>query len=482
MSNRNRKPSLSQLSISFACLLTLLTLLSACQQNGTPPLATSTKSQPTPQNGESDPTPFPTETIEPMPTRFIDLGIAELENVSIEFWHVWSGSLGDVLQQFVDEFNAANEYGISVTAVFQGDISQRVGNAIGRGEPPNLVVNVSSQALAWGVNGSAITDLNAYVDDPIYGLSAGERADFYPVIWGQDVVGEKRLGIPMYRTSQLILYNATWARELGFEAPPNTQQAFREQACAAAQANNADDDPENDGTGGWFVSTNPSAIISWIFAFGGEVVTTSEYTFDVPETLEAFSFLKDLVDSGCAWQPEDAYPHAEFATRGGVLFSSSISRLGIQASEFAKAGNGDEWMAIPYPSTEGEPIVTVSGPAYIVLNATPEQQLASWIFIKWLISPENQARWAQASGFFPTRAAAFLHLESYAAENPQWASFREFLPVGKSEPQLASWGAVRWVVNDAAAELFWPGFSPETLPTLIEQLDATAAEVHRAVP
>ncbi len=54
----------------------------------------------------------------------------------------------------------------------------------------------------------------------------------------------------MHQSAQVMFYNNTWASELGFDAAPQTADEFKEQACAAAAANDADDTPDNDGTGG----------------------------------------------------------------------------------------------------------------------------------------------------------------------------------------------------------------------------------------
>jgi len=113
-------------------------------------------------------------------------------------------------------------------------------------------------------------DLNPYANDPIWGFSRQEQADFYPAFWEHDLSDGKRLGVPAQRSGQLLLYNTTWARQLGFDAPPPHPKQFKEQACTAAQANLADEEAGNDGTGGWMISAEYPVMLSWIYAFGGE--------------------------------------------------------------------------------------------------------------------------------------------------------------------------------------------------------------------
>ena len=65
-----------------------------------------------------------------------------------------------------------------------------------------------------------------------------------------------------------------------------------------------------------------------------------------------------------------------------------------------------------------------------------DKQLASWLYLRWLTSPEIQAKWiADYSGYLPTQASAMPLLESYAAENTVWATGAELAPLGPAEPQ-----------------------------------------------
>ncbi len=61
-------------------------------------------------------------------------------------------------------------------------------------------------------------------------------SDFPSVVWMQDEVDGVRLGMPAQRTARFLLYNQSWARELGYDLPPATFSDFERQACAANKA------------------------------------------------------------------------------------------------------------------------------------------------------------------------------------------------------------------------------------------------------
>ena len=81
--------------------------------------------------------------------------------------------------------------------------------------------------------------------------------------------------------------------------------------------------------------------------------------------------------------------------------------------------------------------------------------MASWLFIKWLTSPEIQARWVRASGYYGTQVSTEALLADYIEENPVWATGVALAALGPSEPQtFPAWSSVRRTLGDTAAELY----------------------------
>jgi multiple sugar transport system substrate-binding protein/sn-glycerol 3-phosphate transport system substrate-binding protein len=380
------------------------------------------------------------------------------------------------------DVTATNEYGITVTSVNQGGYGDQftaMNAAINTGDLPDVVVGYTNQYLSWDAAGDVIEDISPYVDNPIFGLTSAEVSDFYPVFWESDMIGDERLGIPAQRSGQYYFYNYTWAQELGFDSPPTTPAEFKEQACASAEANNNDADPANDGTGGVFFKPEASTIIGWIWAFGGEVeVPSGGYDFTSPEAIESVEFWLDLLSEGCAWTPESEYPNPEFAARLGLFFNSSIAGLPYQTSDFADAGNDDEWGPIPLPTVGGSPVVDLYGPSFAMVTSTPEEQLASWLFLKWFTEPENQAKWIEASAYYPTRASVLGLLGDYVDSNPLWAASLAYLDYGKFEPRFESFQSVRYAMGDAIAQIAQEGFTADQIPQLMADLQAEADDLH----
>jgi ABC-type glycerol-3-phosphate transport system substrate-binding protein len=464
------------------CLLaSLVVFLSAC---GTGSTATTTPGVETPRAIRTDittPAP-PTPTSTPVPTSTLGLTAEDLAGVTLTLWHPWSGELGQGLQDAIDSFNAENPYGISAQGLHKGgfnDLYAAIESA-GLAALPDLVVAYPYQIRMWDSRGLTVADLELYLSDPEWGFGAGERDAFYQAFFGEDQPDGKRSSFPLQRNAEVLYYNVSWARELGFDLPPQTPKDFRNQACAAAQANASDEEASNDGTGGWVINATPPSILSWMYAFGSEILAPGGkgYRFNSPASAEMIAFLNDLHDSGCAWESAGPYNEVEFASRQGLFITAPLADYPYQIAELERAGNDDDWGVIPFPSLEGAPVVTLYGPDLAVFAGSPEEVLASWLLIKWLSAPEQQARLIAAGDTLPLSNSAADQLQAYANANPQWSQALALLEFTRREPDLPSWSVVRWVVGDVGTQIFRSYFTSDRTQATLELMDETAAELN----
>jgi ABC-type glycerol-3-phosphate transport system substrate-binding protein len=279
----------------------------------------------------------------------------------------------------------------------------------------------------------------------------------------------------MHQSAQVMFYNSTWAAELGFDGPPETSAEFKEQACAAAAANNADDNPDNNGTGGMVYFPDTSQMVPWIWAHGGEILTAdgTGYVLNSPQAVAAATFLNDLVVSGCTLTTP-SFPNPEFAGRLALFASSSTAGIPFQAAAMSEAGNSDAWGAIPFPGPDGTRVVNAFGQMVGIVNTNPDQDLASWIFLKYLTSPATQSTWIGYTGYFPSQSE--VDVGTRATDDPVWGGALELLALGKAEPNLAAHGGVRGAIRDAF-DAVANAASPDEIVTILDELNATAAQL-----
>ncbi|HEX9331308.1 MAG TPA: extracellular solute-binding protein [Anaerolineales bacterium] len=406
-----------------------------------------------------------------------------LRGVQVKVWHPWFGAEASLFESQVAKFNTENEWGIVVSAESKGNYSELFSQtdvSFKDSTYPQIVIALPEHALEWQAH---VVDLTPYVSDPVYGWNPFEVADFPMVIWKQDEVDGKRFGIPAQRTARFILYNQSWGRELGFASPPTTSSEFEQQACAAHKALGSDADSNNNALGGWLIDTNAMTPLSWMIAFGGGVQEEQGYRFLTPGNIAAFKYVKILQQKNCAWVASPDLPIPDrFASRQALFATASLEDLSDQARAFSAVNNKDEWTVLKFPG-DGHDALVVYGSSFIMFKSDDVTQLAAWLFMRWMLSAENQARWVQSTGLFPLRDSTMALLADYSAGHPQWAEAVKLLPQGEMTPQLASWRMVRVMLGDGFRDMFdtirHPDLTDGQVPLILKQMDGTAEDLNQ---
>ena len=232
------------LKVNLMVIVALSLVLAACT-----PAATPTEAPVVPPVVPTE-APVATEA----PTEAPLMPTVDPTGQTIQFWHVWGTGLpSEAMLGIVDDFNATNEWGITVEPVDQGSYStleDSLNAAIQSGDIPDLVTGYSNAMANWFAV-DTVVDLDPYINDPYFGLTADELAVLNPgAINGGKFTDGTQFAWPISQSANVIYYNSGWAQELGFDSAPTNYAEFKEQSCAAQQANTDDDDPDNDGTGG----------------------------------------------------------------------------------------------------------------------------------------------------------------------------------------------------------------------------------------
>ncbi len=438
-----------------------------------PGMPTLLPTPPDPGGASPTATPNPTPTPDPL---------ASLDGLQITFAHPWVGGLSQLIDQEVDRFNQSNQWGLHVVVERGGSsmaLAQRIESAAGDNPLPDLLIAPSDNLLYWHLYTGNLRPLNDLLLDERWGLSEGQRADFALVFWQQDQQDGNQLGIPVQRAPRVFFYNLSWASDLGFARPPDSLDAFREHACAAARANNTDLSGSNDGSGGWMVDTDGWTIYAWLKSFGLADALQGDpprLTFSQPATLQAAEFLRGMVDEGCAFfgrvPPEEA-----FATRRTLVYSASLLDLPILSATMTRLQSQDVWMALPFPGSD-RPVAVVSGLSYGVLRGDPQRELAAWLFLRWMLQPEIQARILQTGGGFPVGAAsASLAQAEMRRLYPAWGATLQWIPIAQPAPPSGEWRVARFVLEDAFWQALQSYLPADQIPRIVNQIDPTVREV-----
>lgn len=428
-----------------------------------------------------------TATLPPTPTAepHLDIQDQDLRGIKISFWHPWIGEPSTRLDAVVREFNRSNEWGITVVSqsyYSAGSLFDTVNASIDENEGglPDVVAAPGDQLAVWSNNQDALVGLDGYINHPSYGLTEEELSAFRTDYLEQDKIGGAQISVPFLRSAYVLFYNQTWAEELGFDSPPATPLEFKEQACAAAIHNNSARVVDLYGTGGWIVDSSPLTFVSWIQSFGGEITAGEGYLFESQEAEDAVAFLRGMLDEGCAWVSRSQTPQEYFLSRKALYYSGSLQDIFYLQKLRQASGSKDQWTVLPYPRIDGSVFAYTNGYSIAIFKAkdssagkqAPNQQMAAWLFTRWLTSPENQASIAETFPSLPVNSASE---PLFQRSGFPWKVIRELSEVVLPAPDGPSWRNVRRLVEDAGWQIFHlPG---DQVGTILPEIDKSIREM-----
>ena len=239
-----------------------------------------------------------------------------------------------------------------------------------------------------------------------------------------------------------------------------------------------DGSPQNDFAGGWIVDTAPMTAYAWMLAFDGGVTEGDGYRFLTPNNIDAFKFLRELSETSCAWQVTNTDPLVAFANREALFITASLEDLPSVAREFVNSNNTDKWKVIPLPG-EDEGAFVVYGSSYVILDSTDEEQLAAWLFTRWLLENKQDARWVETTHLFPLRTSTLDLLADYKKTHSQWEQAVELLPQGELQPQVASWRTVKVMLGDGFAHMYRVNVPSGQVAAILAQMESLARDLSK---
>jgi multiple sugar transport system substrate-binding protein/sn-glycerol 3-phosphate transport system substrate-binding protein len=367
---------------------------------------------------------------------------------TVIFWHPFQGNQETALLDIIDDFNAVNQWGITLEAVYQGgydDLQVKMLTYMNTLEAPNLLVADPTQAATYQL-GDALVDMNYLVNHNVWGLTDSDKDAFFPGLFDQGVFHSfdgLRLSFPMYGTMNVLYYNADWLAEMGFNNPPENPEAFMEAACIAMGQ------PFSGSTAtgriGYQMNVHPSSFADWAHAFGSNFYDygRDRYKYESSTAVAAMSFLQELLNRGCASDiPSPDGDQVDFG-RGVLLFAIDSTEKISDFRSSVQAEANFNWRIAPLPHTTNSPATTVSGTSASIPKTTPKAQLAAWLFLRYFSNPETQAKWVQATNTLPVREDVAKHLGDYFTSSPASQMTIDLLMHSTYEPSVPGYTPVR---------------------------------------
>lgn len=406
---------------------------------------------------------------------------------TVVYWHQYSedSSQDNTMSALIADFNGGNEYGITVEAIHQGHygtIEDLMNTAILSGELPNLVAGYANAVAGWA-NEGLVVDIDALLNDPQWGFSDEEQSklnfnlldvnklDFAPFD-GMRVAWANQNSLNVFYTNLDIV------EALGFERrAPATLSEFEAISCAAGVS---------DAYQGYPLDTGTSHFESFVAAHGGAIFDNEagEYIFEseaVAATLELFT---RMLENNCAYLFAERYQNTGDFSQGITPFAAGSSAgIPFVTSDAATAEMTDEWVVTAFPGAKAVgATIQLFVPSQAILTAAPEQELATWLFVKYLAGPAAQLAWSGSTGYFSIRTDIEVTADDFTEPRMPYERFVEVQGILTDEnasvyssPGLPSYSAVRGIVPNTIAEVV--NGDAEIAAALVE-LNEEAGELH----
>lgn len=470
-----KKPLLSPLVTLIIALLVIM--LAAC----TSPATTGTPSDCKVSSACETGTPVVKKTALPTrtPTLNPDARRTELPGIEIYFWHSYSAHSLQVIDALVEEYNRTNTDGITVRSqawLTEDQLREAVDSAVESKELPDVLMGNSGMMHVLAENGN-LADLDTYQNDPgiaIPSITAGSMAQLY---LDEVSVDGSMFAIPAQREAYFLLYNTTWAAELGFNKPPETMAEMQTQLRAAFESNFTSTDKTIRGRGGWKVDLSPEVLVAWMGS--GETPMDPGDMLAGPEINLALDGINKMLTGGEAWLTGSQEPPAYFTNRQALILSADSRSLPGIIKYLEVLGMTDSWRVIAYPHFSEGRLTISQGTSYAITKGDDLNQLAAWLFIQWMNAPERQARISAAAFTSPadTRAEA---LAVDAAVDP--AIVQAIIAVNDGSagmPGGGAWHGFRQILADGYQAAIQSGASGEVLEAILSEMQSLYEEYNQ---
>lgn len=380
--------------------------------------------------------------------------------VTVTYWHQYnSPSQLATVTGLVNAFNAGNPYGITVNAIAQGnynDIRTAMNNAIISGDLPNLVAGFNNDALSYDLDG-AMVDLTPYYNDAKWGYAGDAGAELNQnIINGFRYEDGRLLGWVNQVSANVLAVNSGMLSALGFEAAPATLAQFKEVACAAATSDLTG--AEGGNVQGFPIVADASQFESFVASIGGSIWADGAWNFTNEQSVAVLQLMADMYKEGCAYIPQERFGNTNDFARGlNPMALGSSAGIPIIMGGIESAGNVVEnWtVTVTPPLAEGEKgALQLFTPGIMMGAGTPEEQLASWIFLRFFTQADVSQQWAEAMSFFPVNLTAAANL---TPANPYFGTINDLIASDAVSiylsPQQLSYGAIREILATGIADV-----------------------------
>lgn len=328
----------------------------------------------------------------------------------IVFWYSQAGTNADAIAKMAENFNNSQDK-IYVNAQYQGEYDDAINKlkAAGMGQLPCDLVQSYEIGSRFLIDSGWIVPMQSFIDAEGWDTSVIE-----PNLLAYYTVDGQINAMPFNCSTPLMYYNKTAFDEAGITEIPTTVDGILEIAPKLTTYN-------EDGSVaryGFVFSNYGWFFEQWTGKMGREFVNNGNgresYATEV-----AFGENGAALDIFKAWERIAASEHSKYIERGGTadaraafvadtaaVFLASTANL---AGVLANVGDSFEVGTAYFPyinEADTGGVSTGGGCLWMIESQNDAKKAATWEFVKYMVSAEEQAFWNAATGYFPVNMGA----------------------------------------------------------------------------
>jgi sn-glycerol 3-phosphate transport system substrate-binding protein len=348
---------------------------------------------------------------------------------TVTIWHSMSSPLNLFLQNIIDDFNASqDEY--RVEAIYQGSYSEsltKLINSINSDDVPSII-QLNDTATQIMIDSEEVKPIQDFIDEEQYDLS-----DFEPKAIAYYTQNDVLYSMPFNLAGPILYYDRADFEEVGLDPdrPPRTLDEVRAYSERLTKRN-----AQGEVTRSGIALTISPWFFEQMLAKQGALYANSgngrdgratEALFAGQEGRQVFGWWDEMVDSGLGYnagrQGFNAMltlvsDRSSMAIESTAALGGAVAALAVANVDPARLGTG----AMPAPEGEDGGIVLGGASLWVLDRSSEDEQQGAWEFIKFALTPEQQAQWHADSGYFPVRVSAY-ELPPAVARREQFPQF-----------------------------------------------------------
>lgn len=297
-------------------------------------------------------------------------------------------------------------------------------------------LQVHNSMFSAMVSAGALADIDSYIEEDV-------RKDFYGNLMDALNYDGRQLGLPWAPSSEVLYCNMELLDKAGFDKVPDTMAELRDMAAAVTALGMDENGNTIYGLGLQTKAMDSSGFyfLPYLWNYGGDMCDEEgNITIYSPESMEAFDFVKGLVDDGITPVGQEIKDLRNMFANNQVAFivDTAFGYAAIQNM----AANREEFDAhtklCAIPSDTGTPINFFIA-HNLAVSQQSEHKEEAYTFIQWLSSAEAVEIYnTYSANIMPSRTSV-EGLAYYSAPGNEYTQvYIEELPKARALPEKFS--------------------------------------------